>query len=42
MSGQSRIEVGKITQSAMKGKVLESALANSLNSQEAPKGEKKK
>ncbi len=41
MAGQNKIKVGEITQSSVKGKTLESALASALNSQEAPKSKKK-
>lgn len=36
-SGESRIQVGAITQSVLKGKALESALAKELTSNAPPK-----
>lgn len=41
MSGNSRIEVGEITQSSVKGKAMESALNSALDKAFPPKTDKK-
>lgn len=42
MSGNQRIDLGEITQSGVKGRAMESALASALNSTTPKKGGKKK
>ncbi len=44
MSGEQRVDLGEVTQSGLKGKALESALASVLNApgiQKEPKKKKK-
>lgn len=42
MSGEQRISLGEVTQSTMKGKAVESALASALNNPTPLKTPKKK